>query len=314
MEHFLVTGGSGFIGSHLCRRLLQDGNAVRVLDNLSSGRRENLADIAADIDFIEADLCDEDALQCGVKDIDCILHHAAVASVQTSVEQPLLEQQTNAVGTLRLLEAARKAGVRRFVFAASAAAYGNDPRVPKREDMVPTPESPYAISKLAGEHYCRVYSSLHGLQTVCLRYFNVYGPRQDPASPYSGVISIFARQMLNGRSPVIFGNGLQTRDFVYVRDVVAANMLACQVERAQGQIYNIGSGFSSSLLDVLGALNRVLASDINADFADARSGDVRDSLADIGRARRDLGYIPATSLQDGLSDVIAWMRDAAASP
>lgn len=311
MEHFLVTGGSGFIGSHLCRTLLQDGNAVRVLDNLSSGKRENLADVAADIDFRQADLCDDAALQRSVEGIDCILHHAALASVQTSVEQPLLEQQTNTVGTLRLLEAARKAGVRRVVFAASAAAYGNDPRVPKREDMVPTPESPYAISKLAGEHYCRVYSRLHGLQTVCLRYFNVYGPRQDPASPYSGVISIFARQMLGGRAPVVFGDGLQTRDFVYVRDVVAANMLACRVERAQGQVYNIGSGFSSSLLDLLGALNSVLGADIKADFADARSGDVRDSLADIGRAQRELGYAPTTSLQEGLRDVVEWMGDVA---
>ena len=198
MAQFLVTGGSGFIGSHLCRKLLGEGHGVRVLDNLSSGKRANLSDVAGDIDFHEADLRDEDAVQRAVKGVEYILHHAAVASVQTSVEEPLKEQQINSVGTLNLLEAARQAGVRRVVFAASAAAYGNDPRVPKREDMRPTPESPYAISKLAGEYYCGVYDRLYGLETVCLRYFNVYGPRQDPASPYSGVISIFAKRMLNG--------------------------------------------------------------------------------------------------------------------
>lgn len=308
MAQFLVTGGSGFIGSHLCRKLLKEGHAVRVLDNLSSGKRENLSDIAEDIDFHEADLRDESALQRGVEGVEYVLHHAAVASVQTSVEQPLLEQQINAVGTLRLLEAARQAGVRRVIFAASAAAYGNDLRVPKREDMVPTPESPYAISKLAGEYYCGVYNRLYGLETVCLRYFNVYGPRQDPASPYSGVISIFAKRMLDGRAPLVHGDGLQTRDFVSVHDVVSANMLAHQVEYAQGQVYNIGSGCSSSLLDLLAALNAVLSCDIRAEFVEARSGDVRDSLADISKARNELGYAPSTVLQDGLREVIEWMR------
>ena len=258
MAQFLVTGGSGFIGSHLCRKLLGEGHGVRVLDNLSSGKRENLSDVADDIDFMEADLRDEDALQRGVEGVEFVLHHAAVSSVQTSVERPLMEQQINSVGTLSLLEAARQAGVRRVVFAASAAAYGNDPRVPKREDMRPMPESPYAISKLAGEYYCGAYNSLYGLETVCLRYFNVYGPRQDPASPYSGVISIFAKRMLNGLVPLVHGDGLQTRDFVSVYDVVAANMLAHQVESARGQVYNIGSGRRSSLMDLLTALNAVL--------------------------------------------------------
>lgn len=308
MAQFLVTGGSGFIGSHLCRKLLGEGHGVRVLDNLSFGKRANLSDVADDIDFHEADLCDEDAVQRAVKGVEYILHHAAVASVQTSVEEPLIEQQINSVGTLNLLEAARQAGVRRVVFAASAAAYGNDPRVPKREDMRPTPESPYAISKLAGEYYCGVYDRLYGLETVCLRYFNVYGPRQDPASPYSGVISIFAKRMLNGLVPLVHGDGLQTRDFVSVYDVVAANMLAHQVESARGQVYNIGSGRRSSLMDLLTALNAVLSSDIQAEFVEARAGDVRDSLADISKAQSELGYRPSMDLQRGLREVIEWMR------
>ena len=308
MAQFLVTGGSGFIGSHLCRRLLGEGHAVRVLDNLSSGKRENLSDVANDIDFLEADLRDEDALQRGVEGVEYVLHHAAVASVQTSFEQPLMEQQINSVGTLRLLEAARQAGVCRVVFAASAAAYGNDPRVPKREDMRPMPESPYAISKLAGEYYCGAYNSLYGLETVCLRYFNVYGPRQDPASPYSGVISIFTQRMLNGQAPLVHGDGLQTRDFVSVHDVVAANMFAYQVECAQGQVYNIGSGYSSSLIGLLTALNAVLRCNIQAEFVEARSGDVRHSLADISKAQSQLGYVPSMDLQRGLREVVEWMR------
>ena len=308
MAQFLVTGGSGFIGSHLCRRLLGEGHRVRVLDNLSLGRRDNLSDVADDIDFREADLRDEDELRHSVEGVDYVFHHAAIASVQTSVEQPLMEQQINSVGTLRLLEAARQAGVHRVVFAASASAYGNDPRVPKREDMRPMPESPYAISKLAGEYYCGVYNSLYGLETVCLRYFNVYGPRQDPASPYSGVISIFAKRMLNGQAPLVHGDGLQTRDFVSVHDVVAANMLAYQVECAQGQVYNIGSGYSSSLMDLLTAFNSVLSCNIQAEFAEARSGDVRDSLADISKAKSQLGYEPLMNLQRGLREVVEWMR------
>ena len=308
MAQFLVTGGSGFIGSHLCRKLLGEGHGVRVLDNLSSGKRANLSDVAGDIDFHEADLRDEDAVQRAVEGVEYILHHAAVASVQTSVEEPLIEQQINSVGTLNLLEAARQAGVRRVVFAASAAAYGNDPRVPKREDMRPTPESPYAISKLAGEYYCGIYDRLYGLETVCLRYFNVYGPRQDPASPYSGVISIFAKRMLNGLVPLVHGDGLQTRDFVSVYDVVAANMLAHQVESARGQVYNIGSGRRSSLMDLLTALNAVLSSDIQAEFVEARAGDVRDSLADISKAQSELGYRPSMDLERGLREVIEWMR------
>ena len=227
MAQYLVTGGAGFIGSHLCRRLLADGHAVRVIDDLSSGQRDNLASIIDEVELVVGDLRDEALLDKVLRGVDYALHHAAVASVQTSVERPLFEQEVNAVGTLRFFEAARRAAVGRVVFAASAAAYGNNPTVPKREQMIPEPESPYAISKVMGEYYARVYSQLYGLQVVCLRYFNVFGPRQDPSSPYSGVISIFAERMLKGEAPVIFGDGGQSRDFVYVDNIVEANMRAC---------------------------------------------------------------------------------------
>jgi UDP-glucose 4-epimerase len=308
MACYLVTGGSGFIGSHLCHKLLKEGHEVRVLDNLSSGKRENLAAVANSIEFFEGDLRDVEMLDRCLVGVEFVLHHAAVASVQISVERPLFEQEVNAVGTLRLLEACVRAGVRRLIFAASAAAYGNDPRVPKCEDMLPSPESPYAISKLAGEHYCRVYSRLHGLETVCLRYFNVFGPRQDPASPYSGVISLFAERMLAGAVPTIFGDGKQTRDFIYVEDIAAANLSAAQIADAQGQVYNVGSGRSVDIRGLVAALNSVLGAQIEPVFAAARSGDVRDSLADISRARSELRYEPVVGLEEGLGHVVTWMR------
>jgi len=311
MACFLVTGGSGFIGSHLCYKLVEEGHEVRVLDNLSSGKHKNLAGIDSEIEWFEGDLCDVELLDRSLQGVEYVLHHAAVASVQTSVDRPLFEQNTNVVGTLFLLEAARRAGVRRLVFAASAAAYGNNLQVPKSEDMLPSPESPYAISKLTGEHYCRVYSAIYGLETVCLRYFNVFGPRQDPASPYSGVISIFAERMRAGQVPKIFGDGKQTRDFVYVQDVAAANMLACHVPLAQGQIYNIGSGRSVDIRELVDALNEVLETQLAPEFAEARPGDVRASLADISRARAELAYEPATNLREGLRQVVRWMEKEA---
>ena len=310
MDQFLVTGGAGFIGSHLCRRLLASGCAVRVLDDLSSGRRENIAELEGEVELVEGDLCDEALVCAALAGVDYVLHHAAVASVQTSIERPLFDQEVNARGTLRLFEAARRAGVRRVVFAASAASYGNDPMVPKREDMLPVPESPYAISKIAGEYYARVYSSLYGLEVVCLRYFNVFGPRQDPSSPYSGVISIFAERMLEGAAPTVFGDGAQSRDFVYVDNVVEANMRACATPGIAGRVYNIGCGHSASLLDLVAALNRVLGTAIEPEFAPARAGDVRLSVADIARAQRELGYEPVVHFEEGLERTLAWMQTA----
>ena len=245
MAQYLVTGGAGFIGSHLCRRLLASGCAVRVLDDLSSGRRENLAALDGEVDLVEGDLRDEALVSAALAGVDYVLHHAAVASVQTSIERPRFEQEVNAVGTLQLFEAARRAGVRRVVFAASAASYGKDPTAPKREEMLPAPESPYAISKIAGEYYARVYSSLYGLEVVCLRYFNVFGPRQDPSSPYSGVISIFAERMLAGAAPTVFGDGGQSRDFVYVDNVVEANMQACTTPGIAGRVRKVARVLSA---------------------------------------------------------------------
>ena len=226
MGRYLVTGGAGFIGSHLCQRLCAEGYAVRVLDDLSTGRRENLAEILGEIEFVEGDIRDAALLAEVMQQVDCVLHHAAIVSVPASVEQPLVDQEVNAVGTLRLLEAARQAGVRRVVFPSSASVYGNNPQMPKREDMLPEPESPYAVSKVMAEHYARVYSQIYGLEVVGLRYFNIFGPRQIPSSPYSGVISIFAARMRAGEPPTVCGDGHQSRDFVYVGDVVEANMRA----------------------------------------------------------------------------------------
>ena len=308
MANYLVTGGAGFIGSHLCGRLVQDGHSVRVLDNLWSGKRDNLSHVTGRVDFVEADLRDDAAVAAAVADIDFVLHHGAIASVQFSVEQPLVEQQVNAVGTLKVLDAARSAGVKRVVFAASAAAYGTDPATPKIETMPAVPSSPYGLSKVTGEHYCRIYSEVFGLETVCLRYFNIFGPRQDPSSPYSGVISIFARRMLAGEPPTVFGDGQQSRDFAYVDNVVEANLLACQVSSAAGEVYNIGCERSISVNQLIGHLNDALGTSFDAVYEDPRPGDVRVSLADISRARQGLGYRPVVGFEEGLRNTVTWMR------
>lgn len=308
MANYLVTGGAGFIGSHLCGRLVQDGHSVRVLDNLWSGKRDNLSHVTGQVDFVEADLRDDAAVAAAVADIDFVLHHGAIASVQFSVEQPLVEQQVNAVGTLKVLDAARSAGVKRVVFAASAAAYGMDPATPKIESMAAVPSSPYGLSKVTGEHYCRIYSEVFGLETVCLRYFNIFGPRQDPSSPYSGVISIFARRMLAGEPPTVFGDGQQSRDFAYVDNVVEANLLACQVSSAAGEVYNIGCERSISVNQLIGHLNDALGTSFDAVYEDPRPGDVRVSLADISRARQGLGYRPVVGFEEGLRNTVTWMR------
>jgi len=308
MARYLVTGGAGFIGSHLCRRLVAEGHEVRVLDDLSTGKEANLKGVP--VEWVEGDLRDGALLEAALREVQFVHHHAAVASVAVSVAQPLFEQEVNVVGTLRLLEAARRAGVRRVVFAASAAAYGNNPQSPKREEMRPEPASPYGLSKVAGEYYCRIYSDIYGLETVCLRYFNVYGPRQDPSSPYSGVISLFARRLLLGQPPIIQGDGEQSRDFVYVEDVVQANLRAGQVERAGGEIYNIGSGRSTTIRELAGLLNHLLGAALAPQFAPARPGDVRHSLADISRAGAGLGYAPAFDLAEGLGRTLEWMRSA----
>lgn len=306
MARILVTGGAGFIGSHLCRRLVTAGHEVRALDNLSSGKRENLDGV--DVDLMVGDLRDPTTAGHAVEDAEIVLHHAAIASVQYSVEQPLDEQEVNVVGTLRILDAARQAGVRRVVFAASAAAYGTDPTLPKVEDMLALPVSPYGLSKVAGENYCRVWSHVYDLETVCLRYFNIFGPRQDPTSPYSGVISIFARQMIDGVAPTIHGDGEQSRDFTSVENVVDANLAALDVSTAAGEIYNIGTGRGVTVNEMAAALNEALDTDLQPVYGEPRTGDVRASIADIGRARAQLGYEPRVSFEEGLQQTVDWMR------
>jgi UDP-glucose 4-epimerase len=272
-----------------------------------------LAEILGEIEFVEGDIRDAALLPEVVQQVDCILHHAAIVSVPASVEQPLVDQEVSAVGTLRLLEAARQAGVRRVVFASSAAVYGNNPQMPKREDMVPEPESPYAVSKVMGEHYARVYSRVYGLEVVGLRYFNVFGPRQVPSSPYSGVISIFVARMRAGASPTVFGDGHQSRDYVYVGDVVEANMRASTTPGVAGRIYNIGCGRSASLLELIAAINQILGTELVPIFAPPRAGDIRFSSADISRARAELGYEPRVGFAEGLERTIAaWENSNAA--
>jgi len=310
----LVTGGCGFIGSHLVAALVRRGDRVRVLDDCSSGRRANLAEVARDVEVYEGDVRDLDAVRRAVAGMEYVLHEAALVSVPRSLEAPLLTHAINATGTLNVLVATREAGVRRVLYAASAAAYGDDPTLPKREDMAPQPLSPYAAAKLAGEHYCAAFAHGYGFETVVLRYFNVYGPRQDPQSPYAGVISRFIAALLRGEPPTIYGDGSQSRDFVYVDDVVAANLLALEAPEASGAPINVASGQRHSLLDLVATLNAVLGTSVVPRHEPRRTGDVWHSQASIARAERVLGYRPRVALLDGLRRTVAWYRAAEMAP
>lgn len=305
-ELAVVTGGAGFIGSHLVEALLAEGRPVRVVDNLSTGHRENLAHLGEAYEFVEGDLADFDAARRAVEGADVVFHQAAIPSVPRSVREPLESHASGPTATLNVLEAARRAGVRRVIFAASSSAYGDTDELPKHEAMPPNPLSPYAAGKLAGEHYVRVYARTMGLDGVSLRYFNVFGPRQDPSSPYSGVISLFARAMRAGRRPTIHGDGRQTRDFTYVANVVRANLLAMRAGRPLGgAVYNVGTGRRISLLELVEAINRVLGTALEPEFGPPRPGDVRDSQASLGRIRADLGYEVAVDFEDGLGRTLA---------
>jgi UDP-N-acetylglucosamine/UDP-N-acetyl-alpha-D-glucosaminouronate 4-epimerase len=304
----LVTGGAGFIGSHLVDALLAAGWRVRVLDDFSTGRESNLDGSRASVELVRGDLCDGTTLARAVAGVEVIFHQAAVPSVPRSVAEPVRTHAVNATGTLLLLEAARSAGVRRVVYAASSSAYGDTPQLPKVETMPANPRSPYALQKWTGETYCRLYSELYGLETVALRYFNVYGPRQNPASEYAAVVPRFIVACLEQRQPVVYGDGRQTRDFTFVGDAVRANLLAADAAGAAGSMLNVAGGRRVSLLELLGAVAEITGISVEPRHEPSRPGDVRDSLADLSRARSLLGYEPEVALREGLARTVDHFR------
>ena len=304
MTVYLVTGGAGFIGSNIVEELVRRRERVRVLDNFSTGKRENIASFLEDIELIEGDLRHLDTVRQAAEGVDYILHQGALPSVQRSVDNPLETDESNVRGTLNLLVAARDAGVKRVVYASSSAVYGDTPTLPKAEEMKPAPLSPYAVTKLTGEHYCRVFYQVYGLETVALRYFNVFGPRQDPTSQYAAVIPKFVTAMLRGEQPVIYGDGEQSRDFSYVANVVQANLLAATTPGVEGQVFNIACNRGHNLLELVATINRVLGTNITPVHTAPRVGDIRHSLADIARAREMLGYQVEVEFQEGLRQTI----------
>lgn len=304
---YLVTGGAGFIGSHIAAALSQTGVRVRVLDDLSTGHAENLEEIGGRVEFIRASLLDAEALGRALEGVELVFHEAAIPSVPRSVENPEETHRACVEGTFALLVAARAAGVRRVVYAASSSAYGDQPTLPKVEDMAPQPLSPYAAAKLVGEYYCQVWARTYGFETVSLRYFNVFGPRQDPGSQYSGVISRFIAALLSGERPVIYGDGEQSRDFTYILNVVDANLRAAETTRGIGEVVNVATGERATLNELLEVLKGITGKpDVTADYREARIGDVRHSLADITRARELLGYEPTIGIEEGLRKTIEW--------
>lgn len=301
----LVTGGAGFIGSNLVHALLEHGADVRVLDNLSTGHRSNLDDVRGDIDFVEGDLRSYERVHFAVRKCDYVLHQGALPSVPRSIQDPLTSAEVNTGGTLNVLLSARSEGVRRVVFASSSSVYGDAPGYPRTESQRTLPLAPYAVSKLAAEHFCRVATSVYGLETVSLRYFNIFGPRQDPASQYSAVIPRFINAMIRGDAPTVHGDGLQSRDFTHVANVVAANIAALHAEGAAGQVYNIACGEEHSLLDVIAVVNSVINTAVAPRHVPERAGDIRHSRADIALARSILGYEIVVPFREGLSGLVA---------
>lgn len=308
MGLYLVTGGAGFIGSHVVDELVQRGERVRVVDNFSTGKRENILHNLGRVELMEGDLTDPEIARRAVAGVDYVLHLAAIPSVPRSVVNPLASHTANATGTLNLLVAARDASVKRFVYSSSSSVYGDTPKLPKREDMPTSPLSPYAVSKLAGENYCIAFHKVYGLPVVCLRYFNVFGPRQDPTSQYAAVIPRFITRMLAGKPPIVYGDGLQSRDFTYVENVVKANLLACQSEEAIGQVINVAMGRQVNLLNLIAELNDILGTDFQPCFEPARPGDVRHSQADITRMKLLLKFEPAVGMQEGLRRTVEWFQ------
>jgi nucleoside-diphosphate-sugar epimerase len=312
MSTYLVTGGAGFIGSHLAEELVRRGHTVRVADSLVTGKRSNL-DHVSPVEFREGDLADLDFAHAVVKGCDYVLHQAAIPSVPRSVKDPITSNRANVDATLNLLVAARDGGVKRLVFAGSSSAYGNTPTLPKSEDMPSNPLSPYALQKVVGEQYLQMFTRLYGLETVSIRYFNVFGPRQDPSSPYSGVISVFATALLENRPPKIYGDGRQTRDFTYVANVVDGVLRACEAPDASGEVINVATGGRSSLNELFAEMKKIVGASVEPEYVESRQGDVRDSQASIVKAKALLGYEPIVSFEDGLKRTIEWYRTAAES-
>lgn len=307
----LVTGGAGFIGSHIASALASSGARVRIIDDLSTGHSDNLDEIDADIDFVHGSLVDEIPLRRALEDVELVFHEAALPSVPRSVENPRQTHVACVDATLSLLVAAREKRVRRIIYAGSSSAYGDQPTLPKSENMLPDPLSPYAVAKLVGEYYCQVFTRVYGLETISLRYFNVFGPRQDPSSQYSGVVSRFISKLLSNEKPIIYGDGEQSRDFTYVDNVVEANVRAAETEKGVGQVINIANGQSVTLNELLNQLKTLTGNtDVQAEYHEPRTGDVRHSLADISRAHEFLNFEPRVGLREGLNLTIDWWRQS----
>jgi len=310
MALYLITGVAGFIGSSLARAALAQGDRVRGIDNLSTGKRDNVADVSGQIDFREADLLDLDAVHDACRGVDYVFHEAAIPSVPKSVLDPLGSNRANVDATVHLLIAAKDAKVKRVVYAASSSAYGDTPTLPKHEGMPPNPISPYAVAKLASEYYMKSFYRCYGLETVCLRYFNIFGPRQDPTSPYSGVLAKFVTQMLQGEQPTVFGDGTQSRDFTYIDNVVEANLLAAKAPATQaaGEVFNVATGTRVDLNETFQLLKKIIGYKGELKYAPERAGDVKHSLADLSLTEKHLGYKPKVSFEEGLRRTVEWYK------
>ena len=309
MDKLLVTGGAGFIGSNICKKLISQGSFVRVIDNLLTGKKSNLSDIIDKLEFIEADMGDAEIAHSAMKDIDIVLHQGALPSVPKSIDNPAATHKHCVDATFTLLMAARDAGVKRFVYAASSSAYGDTPTLPKVESMLTNPLSPYAAAKLAGEYYCSVFYKSFGLETVSLRYFNVFGPYQDPTSQYAAAIPAFVTAILKDKQPTVYGDGLQSRDFTYIDNVVEANLLAADAKHTEGEVLNIACGLKITVNEVIDIINELTGKNIKPVYADPQPGDVKHSLADISLAEKTIGYKPTVSFKQGLQLAIEWYRE-----
>ena len=309
MEKFLVTGGAGFIGSNICKKLVSQDCFVRVIDNLLTGKKSNLADVIDNIEFIQADMGDSEVAQSAMKDIDVVLHQGALPSVPISIDDPAATHKHCVDATFTLLLAARDAGIKRFVYAASSSAYGDAPDSPKAETMPVSPLSPYAVAKLTGEYYCSVFYKIFGLETISLRYFNVFGPYQDPASQYAAAIPAFVMAILKDQPPTIYGDGEQSRDFTYIDNVVEANLLAARTRHTQGEVINIACGQAVTVNEIIDKINELLGKKVKPIYTDSRPGDVKHSLADITLAQQTIGFKPTVLFNDGLKKAIDWYRN-----